>query len=121
MPVLGRTAKFRNSLLRNCPGHNIALLTKPKDREIRLWYATQAIYCRPAAGCNGVATMSFGGHQASVGNSKFSLPGNTTSHLPFRLAPRLLGLIRKHNGVNATLTALVDGKTFTQTIAVKIL
>ena len=120
MPVLGRTAKFRNSLLRNCPGHNIALLTKPKDRE------SPALVCdagnlRPAAGCNGVATMSFGGHQASVGNSKFSLPGNTTSHLPFRLAPRLLGLIRKHNGVNATLTALVDGKTFTQTIAVKIL
>ncbi len=80
-----------------------------------------AVYCRPATGCNGVATMSFGGHQASVGNAKFSLPGNTTSHLPFRLAPRLLGLIRKHNGVDATLTAVVDGQTFTQTIAVKIL
>lgn len=80
-----------------------------------------AVYCRPASGCNGVATMSFGGHQASVGNDDFSLPGDTTSHLPIRLAPRLLGLIRKHDGIDATLTAIVDGKTFTQTIAVKIL
>jgi len=80
-----------------------------------------AIYCRPAAGCNGVATMSFGGHQASVGGGGFSLPGNTTSHLPIRLAPRLLGLVRKHHGVQATLTAVVGGQTFTQTILVKIL
>jgi hypothetical protein len=80
-----------------------------------------AVYCRPATGCDGVATMSFGGHQASVGNSHFSLRGDATSHLPIRLAPSLLRLIRAHNGVNATLTAVVAGKAFTQTIAVKIL
>jgi hypothetical protein len=80
-----------------------------------------AVYCRPATGCNGTATLSFGGHQASVGNDEFSLAGDTTGHVPIRLAPRLLGLIRKDNGIDATLTAVVDGNTFTQTIAVKIL
>jgi len=80
-----------------------------------------AVYCRPATGCDGVATMSFAGQQVSVGSDEFSLPGNTTSHLPIRLTTRLLGLIRKHNGVNATLSAVVGGRTFTQKIAVKIL
>lgn len=80
-----------------------------------------AVYCRPATGCNGVATMSFGGQQVSVGNDEFSLPGDTTSHLPLRLTSSLLGLIRKHHGVNTTLTVVVGGKTFTQKIAVKIL
>ena len=80
-----------------------------------------AVYCRPATGCSGIATMSFNGQQVSVGNDEFSLPGNATSHLPIRLTPGLLALIRKHHGVNATLTAVVGGKTFTQTISVKIL
>jgi hypothetical protein len=80
-----------------------------------------AIYCRPATGCNGSATMSFAGQQVSVGSGEFSLPGDATSHLPIRVTPGLLGLIRKHDGVNAKLAAVVEGKTFTQTISVKIL
>jgi len=32
-----------------------------------------------------------------------------------------MGLIRRHNGVMTTLTAVVAGKTITQTIHVKIL
>jgi hypothetical protein len=80
-----------------------------------------AIYCRPATGCSGDATMNLGGKQVSVGGGQFSLPGNTTSHLPIRVTPELLRLIRKHRGVNATLDAVVEGKTFTQTINVQIL
>jgi len=80
-----------------------------------------AIYCRLTPECKGVATLSLGGRQVSVGNSGFSLTGKTTSHLPLRVAPTVMGLIRRNNGVRATLTAVVAGKTITQTIYVKIL
>ena len=80
-----------------------------------------AVYCRPASGCRGSATLSLGSQQVSVGDGAFSLRGDTTSHVPIRLTPRLLGLIRAHGGVDATLRAIVANKTFTQTIAIKIL
>ncbi len=80
-----------------------------------------AIYCRLTPECKGVATLSMGGEQVSVGNSGFSLRGGTTSHLPIRLSPKLMGLIRRDNGVETRLTAVVNGKTISQTIAVKIL
>jgi hypothetical protein len=80
-----------------------------------------AIYCRLTPACKGVATLSFGGKQVSVGQSGFSLVGGTTSHLPLRVAPGLMGMIRKHNGVRTTLTAVVAGKTIAQTIDIKIL
>jgi hypothetical protein len=80
-----------------------------------------AVYCRPSTGCKGVATLNMGGRRVSVGSSGFSLPGDNTSHLPIRLAARLMGLIRKHDGIETKLTAVVDGRTFNQTIAVKIL
>ena len=40
---LARRSKSATACGTNSLGHNIALLTKLKDREIRLWYATQAI------------------------------------------------------------------------------
>jgi len=79
-----------------------------------------AVYCRPSTGCKGAVTLSVGGQQVSVGNSSFSLPGDNTSHLPIRLAPKVMAMIRKHDGVQATLTAVVGGKSFTQTVTVKI-
>jgi hypothetical protein len=80
-----------------------------------------AVYCRPATGCSGTYTMTYEGQTVSVGGNSFTLSGATTSHLPIRVTPGLLAMIRKRNGVNATLTAVVGGKTFTQTIAIKIL
>jgi hypothetical protein len=80
-----------------------------------------AVYCRPATGCSGTYTMTYEGQTVSVGADSFTLSGATTSHLPIRVTPGLLAMIRKRNGVNATLTAVVGGKTFTQTIAIKIL
>ncbi len=79
-----------------------------------------AVYCRPAQGCSGVATLAFAGKVASVGQSGFSLAGNKTSHLPMRVSPRVVSLIRKHHGLRMTLTVTVGGKTITQTVLVKI-
>lgn len=80
-----------------------------------------AIYCRTASGCSGTYTLSYEGQPVSVGANNFALTGATTSHLPIRVTPGLLAMIRKRDGVDATLTAVVNGKTFTQTIAIKIL
>jgi len=80
-----------------------------------------AVYCRLTPECNGVATLAVAGKRVSVGNSAFSLRGNKTSHLPMRVSPKLMALIRKQHGVHTTLTAVVHGETVTQTISVKIL
>jgi hypothetical protein len=80
-----------------------------------------AIYCRLTFECRGVATLTLSGKSTLVGHSGFSLRGNKTTHLPIRLAPSALGMIRKHHGIATTLTAVVNGQTITQTISVKIL
>jgi hypothetical protein len=80
-----------------------------------------AIYCRLTPECRGVATLTLPGKSTPVGRSGFSLRGNKTTHLPIRVTPKILGMIRKHHGVATTLTAVVSGQTITQTIGVKIL
>jgi hypothetical protein len=80
-----------------------------------------AVYCRTTPSCNGVATLTLGGKRVSTRQVPFSLPGGTTSHLPIRLVPSVMALIRKHHGVATTITAVVGGKTFSQTVSVKIL
>lgn len=80
-----------------------------------------AIYCRPAAGCRGTASLSLPGKSAGYGHAGFNLPGNKTSHMSVHLASALMGMIRKHHGVSALVTVLMGGTTFSQTITVKIL
>jgi hypothetical protein len=80
-----------------------------------------AIYCRLTPTCNGVATLSANGKQVSTREVPFSVPGDTTSHLPIRLVPSMMGLIRKDDGITTRITAVVGGKTFSQTVSVKIL
>jgi hypothetical protein len=84
-----------------------------------------AVYCRPTSGCDGTATLTLSnlGKSAAheVGKTKFSLPGDNTSHVPIRVSPEVLTLIRRHNGVATTLAAVVDGQTFAQTVEIKIL
>ncbi|MGO8906782.1 MAG: hypothetical protein ACLQMH_14355 [Solirubrobacteraceae bacterium] len=78
-----------------------------------------AIYCRVTPECKGVAMLK-AGHGHAYGRAGFSVPANRTAHVPIRLAPEAIGLIRRHNGVSATFTALVAGRSFSQTITVKI-
>lgn len=80
-----------------------------------------AIYCRLMPECRGVATLMLGGGHLGVGRAGFNLRGNKTSHLPIRVAPQVMKLIRAHHGVSTTLVAVVAGKTVTQTINVTIL
>jgi hypothetical protein len=42
-------------------------------------------------------------------------------HLPIRVKSELVTKIRRNHGVSATLAAVVNGKTTTQRISVKIL
>ena len=80
-----------------------------------------AVYCRLTPECKGVATLTAMGRHLKYGHSPFSVQGKKTTHVPIRVTPQLMGLIRTHRGgVYATLSALVGGKTVTQTIAVKI-
>jgi hypothetical protein len=80
-----------------------------------------AVYCRPALGCSGVATLGSGGKAASYGRARFSLPGDKTRHLPIRISSHLMELVRRHHGARAQLTLAMGARTFTQTIMVKIL
>jgi len=80
-----------------------------------------AVYCRTTPSCNGVATLTLGGKRVSTREVPFSLPGGTTSHLPIRLVPSMMAVIRKHHGVVTTITATVGGKSFSQTVSVRIL
>ncbi len=79
-----------------------------------------AVYCRLTPECKGAVTLSLAGKQVSVGSGDFSVLGDTTGHVPIRVVPSLMGLIRRDDGVMTRLTAVVAGKTFTQMIDVKI-
>jgi hypothetical protein len=79
-----------------------------------------AVFCRLNPECKAVITLSVGRKQVSVGQSDFNVPAETTSHLPIRLTSSLMPLIRRHGGVMTRLTAVVAGKTITQSIDVKI-
>jgi hypothetical protein len=83
-----------------------------------------AIYCRLKTPCRGIATLTAVGRQARqarYGRTSFSLPGAKTAHVRIHVSQQILTLLRKHRrGVAATLTAVVDGKTVSQTILLKI-
>ena len=77
-----------------------------------------AIFCRQKPQCVGTATLTYKG--ATIGSSGFALNPETTSHVAIRLSPQTLKLLRKRHSLNALMTAVVDGKAFSQTITVGI-
>jgi hypothetical protein len=77
-----------------------------------------AVYCRPAGGCRGNATLSFNGQR--VGHTSFDLNGNSTNHVPIRLAPSVMGAIRRGHGIATTVLVSSGHTTMTQTVNVKI-
>jgi hypothetical protein len=86
-----------------------------------------AMFCRVTP-CNGVATLSSNaadtstyGREETYGRVGFSLPPNKTVHLAIRVKSKLVQKIRAKHGVSTTLTAVVNGKTITQRITIKIL
>jgi hypothetical protein len=85
-----------------------------------------AMFCRVSP-CNGVATLSSNGADTSTygreetyGRVGFSLPANKTVHLAIRVKSKLVRKIRAKHGMSTVLTAVVNGKTITQRITIKI-
>ncbi len=76
-----------------------------------------AMFCRVSP-CKGTATLSAGNR--TLGRAGFVLQPNKTVHLPIRVKSELVTQIRRNHGAAVTLAAVVDGKTITQTIGVKI-
>jgi hypothetical protein len=82
-----------------------------------------AIYCRPAGGCQGSATLTglVHGRSAAFGGTQFSLRGNKTGHVRVHVSEQLIKLLRKQRGgVPATLTATFGAETFTQTVGLRV-
>lgn len=86
-----------------------------------------AMFCRVSP-CNGVATLTARGAETSgyggeevYGRAGFSLQPHKTVHLPIRVTSRLVQRIRAKHGVAVSVVAVVNGKTVTQQITVKIL
>ena len=80
-----------------------------------------AIYCRLSSACQGVASLAGMGKPTSYGRSRFNLHGQATAHVRIRVTARTIKLLRKRrSGLQATLTAVVGGKTVSQTIRLKI-
>ncbi len=86
--------------------------------------ASIAIYCRPAPGCSGTLTLTSGGsaNHARTVTKSFNLPGNQTSHVAVTLPDAIIAMARKHRsrGVPMKLTAVIEGKTITQRIVLRI-
>jgi hypothetical protein len=87
--------------------------------------AAVAIYCRPANGCAGVATLTPSGAAAtksSWGRTRFNVTGGKTAHVPIRVGSGVVKLLRRHRaaGVQMTLSVLFEGRTFSQAITLKI-
>lgn len=80
---------------------------------------TVAVFCRVSP-CDGVATLSTRGGP-EYGHASFVAQKETTTHIRIPVKADLLRKIRTKHGVSATLSAVVDGKHFSQAIAVKIL
>jgi hypothetical protein len=117
-----------------CPGGTAG--TPPRLAPLRLVAQTDgvnhsgvvsvAMYCRPAEGCNGLATLTpangLSGYGAvrTFGHATFNLAGGHTGHVPIRLSKDLMRRIRKHHGASTLLTVVMGGETFTQKILIKI-
>jgi hypothetical protein len=84
-------------------------------------FVAVAIYCRLSSACQGVASLAAMGRLTSYGHSRFNLAGQKTTHVRIRVTSSTIKLLRKHrSGVQTTLSAVVGGKTVSQTIRLKI-
>jgi hypothetical protein len=85
-----------------------------------------AMFCRVSP-CTGIATLSSNGagtstygREETYGRVGFSLPPNRTVHLAIRVKSTLVQRIRAKHGISTTLIAVVNGKTISQRITLKI-
>ena len=93
-------------------------ISSQKDGVNRARITKVAIFCRLKPQCKGTATLTYKGKK--IGASGFALSPNSTGHVSIRLTPKMVKLLRKRHRANVVLTAVVEGKTFSQTIIVGI-
>jgi hypothetical protein len=116
----GGTAGVHRRVVRALPPLRVSPQT---DGVNRSRVVSVAIYCRPATGCQGDATLTglMSGRSSVFGGTHFSLRGNKTGRVKIRVSDQVVKLLRSHaGGVSATLTASFGGQTFTQTIGLRI-
>jgi hypothetical protein len=73
-----------------------------------------AFYCRVKPQCRGTATLTYKGK--SIGSSGFAFAGNATGHVPIKLTKQTVKLIHRRHRLSVTLTVVVEGNPFTQSI-----
>jgi hypothetical protein len=120
----GGTRGVRPLASRSAPATPVTIL-RQTDGVNHQRIVAVAIYCRLSSPCQGVATLAAMGRLTSqltsFGGSRFNLHAQKTTHVRIRVSSRTIQLLRKHrSGVQATLSAVVGGKTVSQTIRLKI-
>jgi hypothetical protein len=79
-----------------------------------------AVYCRPPSGCAGTGTLGSTAKSASYGHTRFSLRGNTTSHVPIRISKKLMKIIRRWHKANVRFTIAMGGQVFSEMITIRM-
>jgi hypothetical protein len=85
--------------------------------------ASIAMFCRLANGCSGVMTLTVGAsaRQAKRVHTSFKIRGGKTVHVPVRVPKDIVKMARRRgSGVPMRLTAVVEGKTITQTVVLRL-
>jgi hypothetical protein len=85
--------------------------------------ASIAMFCRLANGCSGIMTLAVGGNarQAKKVQTSFKILGGKTIHVPVRVPKEIVKLARRRrSGVPMRLSAVVEGKTISQTVVLRI-
>ena len=93
-------------------------ISSQKDGVNRSRITKVAIFCRLSPQCKGTATLTYKGK--TIGARGFALTPNSTGHVSIRLTPKIVKLLRKRHRANVILTAVVEGKSFSQTIIIGI-
>jgi hypothetical protein len=86
-----------------------------KARVVRL-----GVYCRPADGCKGQATIALAGRGSVFGTARFDLRGSHTSTLPVRVTPALVALIHRRHAVPALVSLALGHTVVSQTVTMKV-
>jgi hypothetical protein len=79
-----------------------------------------SFYCRPAAGCAGKLTLTLPSGKV-VGRGTYSVAGDATGHVPVRITPALMTMIRHQGRVAVQANVVFAGQTYTAPVTVGIL
>ncbi len=86
-----------------------------KARVVRL-----GIYCRPADGCKGQATIGLAGRAGVFGRTRFDLRGRQTSTLPVHVTRALVAMIHRRRAVPALVSIALGRTVVSQTVTMKV-